>query len=89
MKTVKIIESFEAYPVAGKEEQRFLKGDEVEVSEAFADLILKKKLARIVPPAASAPTTAEPVIPAPAKDVSDGRGSRAVVISTPKKDVSE
>lgn len=49
MKTVTILESFDGYPQGAKEGSRrtsFVEGQEVEVSEAFGDLIIGKGLAR-------------------------------------------
>ncbi|GEP11129.1 hypothetical protein [Methylobacterium gnaphalii] len=49
MKTVRITETFDGYP-NGKDERRFTKGDEPEVSDAFADLIIGKGLAKEIDP---------------------------------------
>ena len=49
MKTVVIKESFDGYPQGAKEGARkvsYVEGQEVEVSEAFGDLIIGKGLAR-------------------------------------------
>lgn len=52
MKTVEIVESFTGYP--GKHEQQFTAGKTVEVSDAFADLIVGKGHARLPTKAAAA-----------------------------------
>ena len=45
MKTVRITETFDGYP-NGKDERRFTAGDEHEMSDAYADLIVGKGLAK-------------------------------------------
>lgn len=52
MKTVKITETFDGYP-NGKR-VTYEKGDEVEVADAFADLIIEKGHAKEVSPAPAA-----------------------------------
>lgn len=41
MKTVRIIETFDGFP-NGKDERRFTKGEEPELSNEYADLLIKK-----------------------------------------------
>jgi hypothetical protein len=47
MRTVKILESFEGWP-DGKSPKNFVQGDEVEVANDFADLIIGKGHAKEV-----------------------------------------
>ena len=53
MKTVKILESFEGWPT-GKAPVNYVAGEEVEVSNDFADLITGKGHAKEVAPKAAA-----------------------------------
>lgn len=45
MKTVRITETFDGYP-NGKDEVRFVKGEEPTLSDAFAALVIGKGLAK-------------------------------------------
>ncbi|KMO20383.1 hypothetical protein [Methylobacterium platani] len=67
MKTVKIIETFDAYPT-GRALKTYAKGDELEVSDEFGDLIIGKGHAREV--AAKAAAAAAETTEAPAKATS-------------------
>lgn len=49
MKTVRITETFDGYP-NDKDERRFSAGDEPELSDKFADLIIGKGLAKEIDP---------------------------------------
>lgn len=69
MKTVKIAESFTGYPQGAKEGSQpveYLKGQEVEVNDAFAELIVGKGHATLadVPAKASSRPTSSTVEPA-------------------------
>lgn len=57
MKTVHITEPFAGYP-NGKDKRDFTLGEEVELSNEYADLIVGKDLARELP-AKSAPKTSK------------------------------
>lgn len=61
MKTIRILESFDGFP-NGKDEKRFTKGDEPEVSNEYAKLLIDKGLAKEID--VKAP---EPASPAPTK----------------------
>jgi hypothetical protein len=70
MKTVTILESFDGYPQgskAGSKKVSYVEGQEVEVSEAFGDLIIGKELAR----EKSAGRTAPKAAPADAGETKD------------------
>ncbi|MCE4223399.1 hypothetical protein HCU64_06515 [Methylobacterium sp. C25] len=61
MKTVRITETFDGYP-NDKDERRFTAGDEPELSDKFADLIIGKGLAKEIAPKpvpAAIPATAQ------------------------------
>ncbi|MHC2016310.1 hypothetical protein [Methylobacterium sp. CM6247] len=60
MKTIRITETFDGYP-NGKDEKRFTKGDEPEVSNEFADLLVEKGLAKEIE---AKPVPAAPAAPA-------------------------
>ncbi|KQT13993.1 hypothetical protein ASG40_19395 [Methylobacterium sp. Leaf399] len=62
MKTVTILSDFSGYP-NGKDERVFAKGDEPELSNEYADLLVSKGLAREVATPKS-PAKAEPATPA-------------------------
>ena len=64
MKTVHITEAFTGYP-HGKDKRDFAKGEETEVSNEYAELLVGKGLAREVPAEITAKT--QPAAPAPAK----------------------
>ena len=63
MKTVAVTAGFTGYPNGKK--RHFAKGEEPEIADAYADLIVGKGLAREVPAEITAKT--EPATPAPAK----------------------
>lgn len=58
MKTVRITETFDGFP-NGKDEVRFIKGEEPTVSDAFADLIVGKGLAKEIADPATKSTAKE------------------------------
>lgn len=60
MKTVEILAGFTGYP-NGKDRRHFAKGEEPELADAYADMIIGKSLAR------EKPTTTAPAKPAAAK----------------------
>ncbi|MDP4024460.1 hypothetical protein Q8W71_17685 [Methylobacterium sp. NEAU 140] len=67
MKTVTIAETFDGYPQGAKEGSRrttYTEGQEIEVSDAFGELIIGKGLAREkgAGRAASKPEAAEPAV---------------------------
>ncbi|ACL58948.1 hypothetical protein [Methylobacterium nodulans] len=64
MKTVKILESFEGWPT-GQAPVRYVAGQQVEVSNEFADLIVGKGHAKEVISAKAAPASEEPADVAP------------------------
>ncbi|ACL59904.1 hypothetical protein [Methylobacterium nodulans] len=63
MKTVKILETFEGWP--GKTPVRYVAGQEVAVSNEFADLIVGKGHAQEVTSARAAPESEKPADAAP------------------------
>lgn len=54
MKTVRILEDFDGYPT-GKDERRFTIGEEPELSNEYADLLISKGLAKEVSTTKAAP----------------------------------
>ena len=61
MKTVEIVRTFDGYPT-GKDERRFTAGEQPELSNDYADLIIAKGLAR------EAKATTKAAAPAKPKD---------------------
>lgn len=59
MKTVEITEDFDGYPT-GKDERRFTAGERPELSNAYADLLIAKGLAREVMTTTEAAGAAKP-----------------------------
>lgn len=61
MKTLRITETFDGFP-NGKDEVRFTKGEEPTVSDAFAELIIGKGLAKEIadPKTDTKPSSKEP-----------------------------
>lgn len=59
MKTVEITSDFSGYP-NGKDERRFAQGEEPELSNDFAELLIKKGLAREPKPATKPPAKVAP-----------------------------
>lgn len=60
MKTIHILEDFEGYPHSAPDKskrQRFVKGEEIEVSDDFAALVIGKGHARAVASSATQRTT--------------------------------
>lgn len=73
MKTVHITEAFDGYPHGAKQGSKrhsYAVGDEPEVSNEFADLIIGKGLAREKPAETRATPRHEPAIAATKKDES-------------------
>lgn len=67
MKTVRILEDFEGWPT-GKAPVRYAKGEEVKVSNAFADLIVGKGHAETVDDDHQPDNDAEPAAAGEQKD---------------------
>jgi hypothetical protein len=58
MKTIHVKQDFEGYPHGGKEGEKavkFVTGQEIEVSDAFADMVVDKGHARLVDAPAAEP----------------------------------
>lgn len=78
MKTVKILESFQGYPDPKKRAVAYAKGDEVEVPEAFAKLIIEKGHAKEVEPKVEDKPAEKPAHASKSTTVAVGEGKGGV-----------